>query len=124
MHFNITNFKDILKQKIWPTRVSLHKLPSDKCFACDPEIPGYMPGLYCKNLGSPDHFTYYTEDYSDEQVYIYEEMKKVAICHDLFDDLLCNYFEYRAQVVEHFESVLKMLTQPDMRQMLGKTLPQ
>ena len=83
-----------------------------------------MPGLYCKNFGIPDHFTYYTEENSDEQIYICEEMKKVAICHDLFDDLLCNYFEYRAQVVEHFESVLKMLTQPDMRQMLGKTLPQ
>ena len=102
----------------------MHKLPSDRCFVCDPEIPGYEPGLYCKNLGSPDHFTQYTEDYSDEQVYIYEEMKKVVICHDLFDELSSNYFKYRAQVVSHYEETLRMVTSPEIRRMLGKSLPQ
>ena len=81
------------------------------CLACDPNLPGTK---FCQNFGT--YFTYYTDEYTDEQVYILEEMKKIAMGAYDFEEIYDQRCEYKSEVVKYLESRLRSLTSPSSRE--------
>ena len=80
-----TRHEGFFNQKLMPTRSSIQQSAPNMnhlCLACDPNQPGTK---FCQNFGT--YYTYYTEEDTDEQVYISEEMKKIAMGADEFEDI-------------------------------------
>ena len=77
-------------------------------------MPGLRPNLpgakLCESFGT--YFTYNTDEYTDEQVYILEEMKKIAMDAYDFEEIYDRRYEYKSEVVKFWESRLRSLTSP------------
>ena len=56
------------------------------------------------------YYTYYTEEDTDERIYIAEEMKRFAMGADDFRDIYRKRFEYKQEVVRHLEYCISFLS--------------
>ena len=57
---------------------------------------------FCENFGIREKYhTYYTEEDSCEQIYIAEELKRLAMGANKFEDIYLRGFKYKQDVVRY-----------------------